>query len=43
MAGEQDYQWHWADVLVTSATALSCQGELVRDLGRRLEKSSSPQ
>jgi len=37
---EQDFQWHWADVLVTAATALSCQGELVRDLGRRLEKTS---
>lgn len=29
-----DYKWHWVDVKVTSATALSCQGELVRDLGK---------
>ena len=40
---EQDYQWHWADVLVKAATALSCQGELVRDLGKRLEKTSDLQ
>jgi tRNA-2-methylthio-N6-dimethylallyladenosine synthase len=28
-------QWHWVDVKVTQASALSCQGELLRDLGRR--------
>ncbi len=32
---EKDYQWHWADLKVTSASALSAQGVLVRDLGRR--------
>ena len=31
---QKDYKWHWVDVKVTSATALSCQGELVRDLGK---------
>ena len=29
-----DYKWHWVDIKITSATALSCQGELVRDLGK---------
>ncbi len=33
---DADYQWHWADVEVTSATALSCQGRLVKDHGKRL-------
>ncbi len=33
---EQNYQWHWVDVKITSATALSCQGEVVQDFGRRL-------
>jgi len=33
---ENNYQWHWVDVKVTSATALSCQGELVADHGKRL-------
>lgn len=33
---ETDYKWHWVDVKVTSATALSCQGELLADHGRRL-------
>lgn len=32
----KDYQWHWVDLKVTSATALSCQGEIVRDYGKRL-------
>ncbi|MBJ00319.1 MAG: tRNA (N6-isopentenyl adenosine(37)-C2)-methylthiotransferase MiaB [Halobacteriovoraceae bacterium] len=32
---EADYQWHWVDLKVTSATALSCQGEIVKDYGRR--------
>lgn len=33
---EQDnLQWHWVDVKVTQASALSCQGEIIRDLGRR--------
>lgn len=29
-------QWHWVDLSVTEATALSCQGELVADYGRLL-------
>lgn len=29
-----DYKWHWVDIKITSATALSCQGEFVRDLGK---------
>jgi tRNA-2-methylthio-N6-dimethylallyladenosine synthase len=32
---EIDYKWHWVDVKVTSATAFSCQGELVSDLGKK--------
>jgi len=32
---EQDFQWHWVEVEVTSATALSCQGILLRDFGRK--------
>lgn len=28
--------WHWVDVRVTSATALSCQGEIVKDYGRSI-------
>jgi len=31
---DTDYKWHWVDVVITSATALSCQAELVADLGR---------
>lgn len=31
---EADLQWHWMDVKITSATALSTQGEVVRDLGK---------
>jgi tRNA-2-methylthio-N6-dimethylallyladenosine synthase len=31
-----DYKWHWVEVEVTSATALSCQGNFIHDLGRRL-------
>lgn len=33
---KQDYQWHWVDIKVTSATALSCQGEIIKDYGKRL-------
>lgn len=33
---EQDYQWHWVDVEITSATALSTQGRLVKDHGKKL-------
>jgi tRNA-2-methylthio-N6-dimethylallyladenosine synthase len=32
---DKDYKWHWVDVKITSATALSCQAELVSDLGRK--------
>ncbi len=31
-----DYKWHWVDVKVTSATALSCQGDLITHYGRRI-------
>ena len=34
---ESDYQWHWADVEITSATALSTQGKLIRDLGKKIQ------
>ncbi len=33
---EKDYQWHWVDLKITSATALSCQGEIIRDYGKRI-------
>lgn len=33
---EQDLQWHWVDVKVTSATALSCQGEIITVHGKQL-------
>ncbi|TNE96492.1 MAG: tRNA (N6-isopentenyl adenosine(37)-C2)-methylthiotransferase MiaB [Deltaproteobacteria bacterium] len=32
---DMDYKWNWVDVKVTEATALSCQGELLTDYGRR--------
>jgi len=31
---ESDYQWHWVDVEITSATALSTQGKVVKDHGK---------
>lgn len=31
---ESNYQWHWMDLKITSATGLSCQGEIVRDYGK---------
>lgn len=34
---EQDYQWHWVDVEITSATALSTQGKIVKDLGKKIQ------
>lgn len=34
---ESNYQWHWVDVEITSATAFSCQGKLVKDWGRFLQ------
>jgi tRNA-2-methylthio-N6-dimethylallyladenosine synthase len=33
---EQDYQWHWVDVEILSATALSTQGKIVKDHGKKL-------
>lgn len=30
----QEYMWHWVDVEITSSTALSTQGKLIRDLGK---------
>ncbi len=33
---ESDYQWHWMDVEITSATALSTQGKIIRDLGKKI-------
>lgn len=33
---EKDYQWHWVDVEITSATALSTQGKLIKDYGKKL-------
>lgn len=34
---EKDYQWHWVDVEITSATALSTQGRIVTDFGKHLQ------
>ncbi len=34
---EQNLLWNWVDVRVISATALSCQGELLHTLGRKLQ------
>ncbi len=34
---ENDYQWHWVDVEITSATALSTQGKILRDLGKKIQ------
>lgn len=33
---ESDYQWHWVDVEIISATALSTQGKIIKDLGKKL-------
>jgi tRNA-2-methylthio-N6-dimethylallyladenosine synthase len=33
---DQDYMWHWVDVEITSSTALSTQGKLLKDLGKTL-------
>jgi tRNA-2-methylthio-N6-dimethylallyladenosine synthase len=33
---EQDYMWHWVDLEITSATALSCQGKIVKDYGKQI-------
>jgi tRNA-2-methylthio-N6-dimethylallyladenosine synthase len=34
---EKNYLWHWVDVKINLATALSCVGELVEDHGKKLE------
>lgn len=31
-----DFQWHWVDLEITSSTALSTQGRLVKDYGKKL-------
>jgi tRNA-2-methylthio-N6-dimethylallyladenosine synthase len=33
---DQSYQWHWVDLEITSATGLSTQGKLIRDLGIKI-------
>jgi tRNA-2-methylthio-N6-dimethylallyladenosine synthase len=35
-APDQDYQWHWVDVEIISATALSTQGKVIKDHGKKL-------
>jgi tRNA-2-methylthio-N6-dimethylallyladenosine synthase len=32
----KDYQWHWVEVEIVSATALSTQGKVIRDLGKKI-------
>lgn len=34
---DQDYQWHWVDLKITSATGLSAQGEIILDHGRKIQ------
>lgn len=36
----QDLKWHWLDVKITSATALSCQGELIFNHGNMSPQTS---
>lgn len=36
---DKDYLWHWVDVKITSVTALSCQGELIFDHGKKILNS----
>lgn len=33
---DQNYMWHWVDLKVTSVTALSCQGEIIHDYGKKM-------
>jgi tRNA-2-methylthio-N6-dimethylallyladenosine synthase len=33
---DQDYQWHWVDVEILSATALSTQGRVIKDHGKNI-------
>jgi tRNA-2-methylthio-N6-dimethylallyladenosine synthase len=37
---DKDYTWQWVDLKVTSTTALSCQGEIVKVYGKRLTPES---
>ena len=37
----ENMQWHWVDVEITLATALSCQGRLLRDYGSVLPRGFS--
>ncbi|MBT4790351.1 MAG: tRNA (N6-isopentenyl adenosine(37)-C2)-methylthiotransferase MiaB [Halobacteriovoraceae bacterium] len=34
---DKDFLWHWVDLKITSATALSCQGMIVHDYGKKLD------
>ena len=34
---ESDYQWHWVDLEITSATALSTQGKIIKDHGKKIQ------
>ena len=34
---DKNYLWHWVDLEITSATALSCQGKLLKDHGKKIE------
>jgi tRNA-2-methylthio-N6-dimethylallyladenosine synthase len=36
LEAEKDYMWHWVDLKVTQATALSCQGEIVKVHGKKI-------
>lgn len=33
---DKDYQWHWVDVEIISSTALSSQGKIIKDYGKKL-------
>ena len=35
---DENLQWNWVDVKVTSATALSCQGEIIKIHGRKVQE-----
>jgi tRNA-2-methylthio-N6-dimethylallyladenosine synthase len=36
-APEKEYQWNWVDLEITSATGLSTQGKLIRNLGKKIQ------
>lgn len=36
-----DLKWHWVDLEIESATALSCQGKFLADHGKKLGKSQT--